>query len=119
MEESIDLKQENKKLLAQVKVLEQELSQYQASGPIGFYYELNRWQNDINEYMKVQRVAALVGSDDKDKKFERVLKLIEQSKENVTTIESLKTILGIIGNEDEQSNKKVNFIDKLAIKRIL
>ena len=117
----VDLKQENKKLLQQVSVLEQQLQQYQTSGAVGFYYELNRWQNEINQYMKEQKVSVLVGTDDKDKKFDRVLKLIEQGKENVTTLETLKPIIGITG--DEQKDKDENwiagkdFISNVAAKR--
>ena len=122
MEELAELRQENKKLLSQVKVLEQALSQYQASGALGFYYELNRWQNDINLYMKEQKISTLIGADDKDKKFDRVLKLVEQGKENVITLENLKPLLGISG--DEQKDKESGFIEgrdfisNVALKRV-
>lgn len=122
MEELIELKQENKKLLQKISVLEQELSRYQSSGPVGFYYELNRWVNETNEYMKSQNIATLMGIDDKDKKFDRMMELIKNAKSNIDTIETLKPLLGISGDEkrdkDDSSLLGKDFMSNVAMKRV-
>lgn len=123
MEENIvDPKQEVIRLKKQVSVLETELSQYQSSGAVAFYYELNRWVNETNDYMKLQKISSLIGAEDKDKKFDRVMKLIESAKENVTKLEELRAMLKITGdkvrdmNDNEIAGK--DFVSNIATKRI-
>jgi hypothetical protein len=90
-----DLRQENKKLLQQVSVLEKELKTYKDDGVRGFFNNINRWVNNANEYIfeKATNIGSLVTGEGKD--FERVMALIKNTKENVEAIMELEKTLGI------------------------
>lgn len=122
-DELSELRQEVKKLTQQVSVLEKELQQYQGSGPIGHYYEMNRWINIANELIKLKSstLSTLVSADGKDKEFERIMVLIKSTREIIESQNSLKVLLKITDNEEKDKEngqvKPKDFLSGLAIKR--
>ena len=111
MSETIEqLKEENDKL-------KREIQLYQLNGPIGLYYELNRFVNDVVTIMRGTKVQSLlsVSEGEDPKKFERMMALIKNAKEHVQDMNDMRSALGLSGNEDE--DKKKPFVDTIAEKR--
>lgn len=118
MEEILELKKQLKESEQKVSALEQKLALYEIDGPVGFYYELNRWTNSIREYMRGKTVESLIGVDEKDKTLTNTLALIKSAKENIETLHDMRVMFDkITGKEEDDAGKKVAFIDRLAIKR--
>lgn len=97
--------------------LKSKLSLYEQNGPVGLYYELNRFVNDVVRVMRLTSVKSLLipGEGEDPKKFERMMALIKNAKEHVQDMNDMKSALGLSGNEDE--DKKKPFVDTIAEKR--
>jgi len=110
-QETID---ELKKQLASkdrlIKEYEQKLSMYEMSGPVGFYYELNRLMNTTVLYMRKNDIKELIDGEKGDKSFERLMALVKEGKANIDTLQDLKVSLGLSGKEDSDIQKHRNRI---------
>lgn len=97
--------------------LKSKLSLYEQNGPVGLYYELNRFINDVVKVMRGTSVQSLlvISEGEDPKKFERMMALIKNAKEHVQDMNDMKSALGLSGNEDE--DKKKPFVDTIAEKR--
>ena len=60
-----------------IKKLQDELALYKLNGPVGLYYELNRFVNNTIEVMRNQNLKTLIAaSEDDPKKFEKMMALL-------------------------------------------
>jgi hypothetical protein len=110
-EESIEALR--KQLIAKDNALhlaEEKLSSYEKSGPVGFYYELNRLLNTTVEYMRKTNIKELIDGEKGDKSFERLMALVKEGKSNIDALEELRLSLRLSGKEDSDTEKHRNRI---------
>lgn len=87
-----------------IQELKEELDSYKLDGVVGYYYQLNKWINGTVELMKEKGVKSLLSADKADgdnKKFERVMALIKNTKEWIDTMADLRVRLRITGDEEK------------------
>lgn len=101
----------------QVAVLEQQLALYEKHGGVKLYYSLNRKMNEMADILNKTKLDTLNLEDPKDKTFERLKVLWNDSSSLATAVKALGESAGITGDEKEDSKKKVSFIDTIADKR--
>jgi len=102
-----------KQLQAKDKVIkdyEYRLATYEMSGPVGFFYELNRLLNTTVEYMRKTDIKELIDGEKGDKSFERLMALVKEGKSNIDALEELKVSLRLSGKEDKDIAKYRNRI---------
>ena len=91
-------------------IAEDKLASYEKSGPVGFYYELNRLLNTTVEYMRKTNIKELIDGEKGDKSFERLMALVKEGKSNIDALEELRLSLRLLGKEDSDTEKHRNRI---------
>lgn len=120
MEELLEAKKLLKEAEQKIAALEKELALYQLDGPVGFYYELNRWINATKDYMKGKTVESMMSAEKDDQTFTRTMALIKSAKENVEALSEMKKMWDAIsGTEEDDKNKRIPFVERLAQKRVI
>jgi hypothetical protein len=120
MEEILELKKKIADQESTIKALDKQLARYELDGPVGFYYELNRWVNATREFMKGKTVESLMNGEKDDQTFTRTMALIKSAKENIEALAEMRKMFdAITGSEDDDAGKKIAFIDRLAVKRTI
>ncbi len=106
MTETDDLKK-------QVNVLEQKLRLYESPGEMRGYYALQRILNQQADYLnKFELEKELKTFSKEDKIYDRASELWEKLAGNLEKVNSLKTTLGISGNEEKDTQKRPSFMDR-------
>jgi len=93
-----------------VQDIRSELDSYKLDGVVGFYYQLNKWINGTVELMKEKGVKSLMSADKADgdnKKFERMMVLIKNTKEWIDTMSDLRVKLMVTGDEEKDLKASV------------
>lgn len=98
----------------QVEYLEHKLSLYERHGGARSYYALNRKLNEIAEVLNSVDLKYEVGTDAKDKKFDRVRALWKDVKDIAEATQSLATMFKLVGDEQKDANKLIPFIETVA-----
>ena len=101
MEEIINesLEQKNDRLEKELLFANQKLAFFERNGIAKLYYSLNRKANEMAELLNKHTLSNLALDDPKDKTFER-LKIIWNDSSSLTeAIKSLEQSAGITGNE--------------------
>lgn len=101
----------------QIAVLEQQLALYEKHGAIKLYYSLNRKMNEMADILNQTKLDKLDLENPKDKTFERLKVIWNDSSSLATAVKALGESAGITGDEKEDSKRKVSFIDTIAEKR--
>jgi hypothetical protein len=96
-----------------VKELEAKLALYEQNGAAKLYYALNRKMNEMANLMNKNNLETISIDDPKDKTFDRLKVIWNDSASIATATEVLGKSAGVTGNEDADVNKKP-FADTLA-----
>ncbi len=89
-----------------VSVLEQKLSVYESNGAAKLFYSLNRKMNEMADIMNDNKLSDLNLEDPKDKTFER-LKIIWNDSSNIAlAVKALGETAGVTGDEMADTNKR-------------
>lgn len=103
-------------LKKKVSVLEQKLRLYQQPSDLRGFYAYNRIINaqvDILESFDLEKeIKAKVEKDDKF--YDRVETIIEKLPLHLSKVNTLKSELGITGNEDKDTQKRVTTPESMA-----
>ncbi len=104
-------------LQEEVQKLKEENELYNQNGPIGLYYELNRFINATVKIMRNTSLEKLLSStkDEDPKRFEKTMALIKNAKEHVADMYEMKEKLNLTG--DEEKDKRKPFITTVAQNR--
>lgn len=104
-------------LQEEIKRLKDENDFYKQNGPVGLYYELNRFVNGVVQLMRKTNVDKLLTptKDEDPKKFEKIMALIKNAKEHTSDMAEMKTLLNLTG--DEEKDKQKPFTDRMAADR--
>lgn len=101
-------------LQEEIQRLQAENDLYKQNGPVGLYYELNRFVNGVVELMRKTNVEQLLtpSKDEDSKKFEKIMALIKNAKEHTADMAEMKQALNLTG--DEEKDKRRPFITTVA-----
>jgi len=89
---------------------------YEQNGAAKLYYALNRKANEMADLLNKTNISTLSLDDPKDKTFERLKVIWNDSASISTSIKELGATAGITGNEDADVSKKP-FVDTIAESR--
>jgi hypothetical protein len=104
-------------LKKQIDVLEKKLALYENHGGVRLYYALNKKQNEMADMLNATNLKILPLDDPKDKTFERIRFIINDSSGLAAAIKSLGESVGITGDEEKDKRRKVPFMETIADKR--
>lgn len=79
--------------------LQEKLNKYEENGAAKLYYALNRKAWEMADMLNSVNLKNLALDDPKDKTFERIRFIINDSSGVATSVKSLGDIVGITGNE--------------------
>lgn len=96
----------------QVGILERKLASYEENGPAKLYYALNRKSWEMAEILNDNSLKDIKLDDPKDKTFERIRFIINDSADIATAVKALGETAGITGDEKKDISKKGSFLDK-------
>lgn len=99
-----------------IDILKEKLLLYEQNGAAKLYYSLNRKMNEMADLMNSTNLKDLDIQDAKDKTFERLKVIWNDSSSISSAVKALGETAGITGNEEKDINKKP-FLDTLAVKR--
>lgn len=97
-----------------VEILEHKITLYEKHGGARAYYSLNRKLNEIAEVLNSVDLETQINSDAKDKKFDRVRALWGDVKDISIATQALATMYKLTGDEENDSNKLIPFIETVA-----
>ena len=103
---------ENKK----IKELESLLQKYEENGTAKLYYALQRKAWEMADMLNSVNLKNLDLDDPKNKSFERVVKLLENSEKVANCTKALGVLAGVTGDEEKDVAKKP-FIETVATRR--
>lgn len=103
-------------LYKKIRQLEDRLSTYEQHGVAKLYYALNRKASEMADMLNSINLKNVELEDPKDKTFERVVKLLENSEKVSNCTKALGVIAGVTGDEEKDTIKKP-FIETVATKR--
>jgi hypothetical protein len=114
---------EIKELQKKIKVLEQQLTErddiinkYEENGTAKLYYALQRKAWEMADMLNSVNLKNLDLDDPKNKSFERVVKLLENSEKVANCTKALGVLAGVTGDEDKDVARKP-FIETVATRR--
>lgn len=99
-----------------IKELEYQLQKYEENGTAKLYYALQRKAWEMADMLNSVNLKNLDLDDPKNKTFERVVKLLENSEKVANCTKALGVLAGVTGDEDKDVAKKP-FIESIAIRR--
>lgn len=99
-----------------IEDLEAKVKLYEQNGSAKLYYALNRKANEMADLLNKTNLGNLVLEDAKDKTFERLKIIWNDSASISTAIKELGEAAGVTGDEKKDTERKP-FLDTLAIKR--
>lgn len=98
------------------ELYEEIKSLYESNGAAKLYYSLNRKMNEMADLMNSTNLKDLDIQDAKDKSFERLKVIWNDSASIATAVKELGATAGITGNEEVDINKKP-FVETIAQSR--
>lgn len=107
---------DEKELEKKIKALEESLSKYEENGTAKLYYALQRKAWEMADMLNSVNLKNLDIDDAKNKSFERVVKLLENSEKVANCTKALGVLAGVTGDEEKDVAKKP-FIETIATRR--
>jgi len=95
---------------------EQLISLYENNGAAKLFYSLNRKQNEMADIMNKNSLSTLKLDDPKDKTFERLKVVWNDSASIAIAVKTLGDAAGVTGDEDKDVLKKP-FVESIADSR--
>lgn len=117
MPDELDYKKLYEQEQKKMAVLEKKLALYEKDGAVKLYYSLNRKMNEFADILNNTNLKDVKLDDPKDKTFERLKVIWNDSSGLAVAVKSLGESAGITGDEDKDNKRKVSFIDTIADKR--
>lgn len=102
--------------IEKIEELESKLALYEQNGAAKLFYSLNRKANEMADLLNKTNLSNLSLDDPKDKTFERLKVIWNDSASISTAIKELGISAGITGDEDKDVAKKP-FNDRIAESR--
>ena len=99
-----------------IEELEDFLKKYEENGPAKLYYALSRKAWEMADMLNSINLKNVTLDDPKDKTFERLRFIINDSSSIATAVKSLGESTGVTGDEDKDVMKKP-FVDTIASSR--
>lgn len=99
-----------------IEDLRAKLLLYEQNGAAKLYYSLNRKMNEMADMLNKTNLSTLSLEDPKDKTFERLKVIWNDSASISTAVEALGKSAGVTGDEQKDVSKKP-FMDTIADKR--
>lgn len=99
-----------------IKELQDNLNKYEENGTAKLYYALQRKAWEMADMLNSVNLKNLDLDDPKNKSFERVVKLLENSEKVANCTKALGILAGVTGDEDKDIAKKP-FIETVATRR--
>lgn len=88
-----------------ISVLEQQLALYEQNGTAKLYYALTRKMNEMANILNSTSLQNIALDDPKDKTFERIRFIINDSSGIATASKALGEAAGVTGNEHNDTRK--------------
>lgn len=99
-----------------IEWLKAKLALYEQNGAAKLYYALNRKMNEMADILNNTKLSGLALDDPKDKTFER-LKVLWNDSANISgAVKALGDSAGVTGDEQKDVDRKP-FIETIATKR--
>lgn len=118
---SITIEELEKKIETLERIIVQKdtiINRYEEDGVAKLFYSLNRKSAEMAELLNATPLVDINISDPKDKSFERIRFIINDSAAIATAVKSIQDIAGVIGDDEEkETKKKYSFVDSIAQKR--
>lgn len=102
--------------MAEIEELKRRLELYEQNGTAKLYYALNRKANEMADLLNKTNLSNLNLDDAKDKTFERLKIIWNDSASLSNAIKELGISAGVTGREDEDVSKKP-FVETIADSR--
>jgi len=99
-----------------IKELEDKLKIYEQNGAAKLFYALNRKANEMADLLNKTNLSTLSLDDPKDKTFERLKVIWNDSASISTAIKELGISAGVTNDETKDTERKP-FMDSIAVKR--
>lgn len=99
-----------------IESLQEQLKRYEENGAAKLYYSLNRKMNEMADMLNSINLKSLQLDDPKDKTFERMRFIINDSSGIAAAVKSLGETAGVTGDEKKDVSRKP-FVDTLADQR--
>lgn len=99
-----------------IEELKQKLSLYEQNGSAKLFYALNRKANEMADLLNKTNLSHLLLEDPKDKTFERLKAIWNDSSSLSTAIKDLGVTAGVTGDESKDVAKKP-FVETIAESR--
>lgn len=99
-----------------IEELKKKIEIYEQNGAAKLYYALNRKANEMADLLNKTNLSNLTLDDPKDKTFERLKVIWNDSSSIALAIKDLGVSAGVTGNEDDDVKKKP-FVDTIAEQR--
>lgn len=99
-----------------IEELKKKIEKYEQNGAAKAAYAINRKLNELADMLNRTNVANIDIADAKDKSFERLKAAWGEMASLGEAYKTLASSAGIIGNEEEDVNKKP-FVDTIAEQR--
>lgn len=99
-----------------IEELKSKLLVYEQNGAAKLYYALNRKMNEMADMLNKSSLSNLDLTDPKDKTFERLKVIWNDSASIATAVKALGESAGVTQDENKDVNKKP-FMDTIAVKR--
>lgn len=93
------------------------IKKYEENGPLKLYYALNRKAWEMADILNSRNLSTVNLDDPKDKTFDRLKSIWNDSSSLSLAVESLGKLSGATGDEEKDIASKVSFIDSIADKR--
>lgn len=107
---------DEKELEKKIKDLQDSLKKYEENGTAKLYYALQRKAWEMADMLNSVNLKNLDLDDAKNKSFERVVKLLENSEKVANCTKALGVLAGVTGDEEKDVARKP-FIETVATKR--
>lgn len=99
-----------------IEELKKKIEIYEQNGAAKLFYALNRKANEMADLLNKTNLSNLTLDDPKDKTFERLKVIWNDSSSIALAIKDLGVSAGVTGNEDDDVKKKP-FVDTIAEQR--
>ncbi len=86
--------------------LKNKLDAYEQNGPAKLFYALNRKMVEMADLLNSKNLRTIAIDDPKDKTFDRLKVIWNDSSELATAVQALGAGLGLTGNEDDDVKRK-------------
>lgn len=89
-----------------IEKLKKQLEGYEQDGSAKLYYALNRKMGEMADLLNATNLKNLALDDPKDKTFDRLKVIWNDSSSIATAVQALGNAIGITGDEDKDINRR-------------